>query len=403
MSSVADSKVSSGVAGAEDHAERRIRLCVVVTVDITLLNLCRGRFEYLTQHGFDITAVCAPTEHADTIRQRGVNLLTAPLTRAITPFRDMSAIWALYRIFRTGNFDIVEVSTPKAALVGSLAARLAGVPRILHLLRGLTYEEQSGLQRMLIKASQTIPCRIATEVISISKSMMNQAIDDGVCHPDRIRVLGLGSSNGVDLDNFRRRTPSERAALRNSLNIPDQAIVVGFVGRMTGDKGITELARAFEQVAESRPDLHMLLVGEYEARDRPSPSVMEFLENHDRVRHVGWQQDTVPYFDIMSFLVLPTYREGFGTVLLEAAAMNLAVITTEIVGCRDAVEPDQTALTVPARDVDALAQAIDRLAHDEELRTQLGTNGRLRVERHFAQEKVWQVQEEALRSLIGNR
>jgi len=379
-------------------AEPRLRLCVIVTVDITLLNLCRGRFEYLTAHGFDITAVCAPTPHADELSRRGIRLVTAPLLRSITPLRDLVAVWRLYRFLRRERFDIVEVSTPKAALVGSVAARLARVPCLIHLLRGLVYEHAGRLQRVLLRVSQTIPCRLADEVFSISHGMMEQAIEDGVCAPDKIRVLGRGSSNGIDLQRFAPPSSDGRRSVRSRHGIPEGAVVAGFVGRMTRDKGIGELVRAFLEIGERRPDLHLLLVGTYETRDRPSSEVLDGVASHDRIHHVGWQPSTPPFLGAMDLLILPTYREGFGTVLLEAAAVGLPVITSDIVGCRDAVEADETALLVPPCDTAALVSAWERLLDDETLRQRLGTAGRRRVQEHFQQTEVWSRQAEALYS-----
>ncbi len=382
---------------------RRIRLCVVVTIDLTLLNLCRGRFEYFIDRGFDVSVVCAPTCRTVEIENRGVRLHTVPLSRAITPLRDLGAIWRLFRLFRRERFDIVEYSTPKAALVGSIAATLARVPRTLHLLRGLAYEGQRGLRRMLLKISQTVPCRLADEVISISRSMMKKAVQDGVCRQDKIRVLGSGSSNGVDLRAFTPPIERERQHAREALGLPPSATVAGFVGRITLDKGIRELVGAFKLMAAGKPDLHLVLVGDYEHRDRPPEDIVEFIASHSRVRHVGWQQETVPYYSAMDFLVLPTHREGFGTVLLEAAAMGIPTITTDIPGCRDAVDSDKTALLVPSRDTAALANAMARMVDDPALRARLGSNGRRRAEALFAQEHVWRLQEEALRRLLEVR
>lgn len=377
---------------------RRLRLCVIVTVDITLLNLCRGRFEYLTAHGFDITAVCAPTPHAAELERRGIRLVTAPLTRSITPLRDLVALWRLYRFLRRERFDIVEVSTPKAALVGSMAARLAHVPCLIHFLRGLVYEHGGRVHQSLLKASQTIPCILAHEVISVSQSTADQAVRDRVCAARKIRVLGHGSSNGVDLDRFKPATPDERRRVREAHGIPADAVVAGFVGRMTRDKGIHELVGAFQVVAGRRSDVHLLIVGKYEDRDRPSKEVVDLIASHERIHHVGWQESTAAFLGAMDMLVLPTYREGFGTVLLEAAAMGLPIVVSDIVGCRDAVQATRTALLVPPRDTKALVRVWARLAGDEALRARLGAAGRRYVESYFAQEKVWAMQAEALRA-----
>ena len=378
-----------------------VRMCVIVTVDITLLNLCRGRFEYLSSRGFEITVICAPTQHAAELERRGVHVFTAPLHRAITPLCDLRAIWRVYRFLRRERFDIVEVSTPKGALIGSIAASLARVPSVVHLLRGLVYEGQSGARRRLLRLSQALPCMLAGEVISVSYSLAEQAVADGLCPRSKIRVLGQGSSNGVDVIRFAPVDSGERLRVRESFGIPASAVVAGFVGRMTKDKGIVELVHAFTDVAARETNLYLLLVGDYETRDRPESDVVEAIAGHVRIRHVGWQEDTARFYKVMDFLVLPTYREGFPTVLLEAAATALPTVSTDVVGCRDAVVAEETALLVPARDAKALATAIDRMATDKPLRERLGAAGRQRVETFFDQRTVWSLQEAALRRLLS--
>lgn len=380
-----------------------IRLCVVVTVDITLLNLCRGRLEYFAAHGFDVTAVCAPTPRAAEIRSRGVRLFTLPLHRTISPWSDVQAVWKLARLLRKERVDIVEASTPKGALIGVLAARLAGVPCIIHLLRGLAYQGQSGHARPLLRRAQWVACRLSHQTISISPSLMQQAIVDRLCRPDRICVLGEGSSNGVDLARFGLADPDRKRAVREDLGIAVSGIVAGFVGRMTRDKGLVELIRAFEEIAPVCPDLHLLLVGDYEHRDRPPDGILETIASHDRIHHAGWREETAPLYAAMDYIVLPTHREGFGTVLLEAAASGLAGITTDIVGARDAVEPGRTALIVKPGDSKALAVAMKHLAADSALRSRMGESARRRVEQHFDQEIVWSRQEAAFRSLLSAR
>lgn len=380
-----------------------VRMCVIVTVDITLLNLCRGRFEYLTSRGFDITVVCAPTTNADRIRACGVRLVTFPLTRSITPWTDLRTIISLWRFLRRESFDLVEVSTPKASLVGAIAARAASVPCVVQMLRGLAYQPQHGPKHRILKWAHTIPCRLSHEVIAISESLKELAVQEHVCPQNKIRVLGHGSSNGIDLDRFRPCSREERDRMRRSMSIPAGAVVVGFVGRITFDKGIEELVRAFLKLGSKHPELHFLLVGACEDRDRPSEDVLELIKHHERVRHVGWTLDTAPYYAAMDLLVLPSHREGFGGVLLEAAASGLPTIATDIPGCRDAVVEGVTGLFAKRQDVESLVNAIEILISDPELRTRMGSAGRTDAERRFAQEKVWALQEEALRLMAALR
>lgn len=396
-----DPRHPQSIGAAAGSAGERIRMCVIVTVDLTIQNLCRGRLEYLMDRGFDVTVVCAPTSMAADIEARGLRLHTAPLARAITPARDLKALWNLYRFLRRERFDLIEVSTPKAALIGSLAARLTGASCVVHLLRGLVYQQQGRFSAWLARLAQTVACRLSHRVISISASMLEQARRDGVCPGDRGVVLGYGSSNGVDLERFSPRTRADRQKVRRRYGIPDNAMVTGFVGRMTGDKGIVELVDAFTTLSDALPNLYLFLVGDYEERDRPPRRVVETVARHQRIKSVGWQWDTPPLFGAMDFFVLPTYREGFGTVLLEAAAMQLPLITTKATGWWDASKGNETALLVPIRDTAKLKQAMATLAADAELRSRMGAAGRRRVERFYDCRTVWSLQEQEFRRILG--
>jgi glycosyltransferase involved in cell wall biosynthesis len=304
------------------------------------------------------------------------------------------ALWKLFRFLRRERFDLIEVSTPKGALIGSLAAKLAGTPCVVHLLRGLAYQGRGGLRARLLRFAHAVPCRFSKRVVSISETTLERACNDGICPRDKIVVLGHGSSNGVDLERF---SPPSRTS---RLNIPEEAIVAGFVGRLTRDKGIDELVEAFSALGESRPDLYLLLVGDYEEGDRPPRRIIETVDRHPRIRSVGWKQDTPRFFAAMDFFVLPTHREGFGTVLLEAAAMGLPVVTTGAAGWWDVIDKDKDAMCLPIGDAAELEAAMATLADDAASRNRMGTTGRRKVEQSYSCSTVWSLQEREFRRLL---
>lgn len=386
--------------GRPAAALRRIRLCIVVTVDITIQHLCRGRLEYLASRGFDITVVCAPTPLATEIEARGVRLFTAPLRRAITPLTDLRCLIRLWRFFRRERFDVIEVSTPKAALLGAIAARLAGARCVVHMLRGLVYQGQGPVQRLLLRWSLTIPCRLAHHVLSVSHSMREQAARDGLCSLDRMAVLGEGSSNGVDLGAFSPRLREKGLEIRRLYGIPADAVVIGFIGRMTRDKGLVELVEAFRGLGDGTSGPYLLIVGAYEARDRPPGGTVDAIASDPRIKHVGWQDDTTLFLAAMDVLSLPSHREGFNNVLLHAGACGIPVVTTDVVGCRDAMRDGVTGLAVAVGDPAALGAALRRLVEDGGLRERMGAEGRRWVERSFAQERIWSMQESAFRGML---
>jgi glycosyltransferase involved in cell wall biosynthesis len=230
-------------------------------------------------------------------------------------------------------------------------------------------------------------------VLCVSHSIRQIAVEEGLCPAEKIKVLASGSGQGVDADN--RFNPTrwderEKRELRSRLAIPEEALVVGFVGRIVRDKGITELAEAWRRLREDYPQAHLLLVGDYEEQDPVPDDVRKMLDNDPRVHITGWLTEAAPYYSIMHLLVLPSYREGFPNTPLEAAAMELPVVATDIPGCRDAVENGRTALLVSPRDARALEDAIRRYLDAPLLRQQHGKAGRERVLRLFRQEILWQ-------------
>jgi len=377
----------------------RIRLCVIATIGKSIQILYAGRLEFFMANGFEVTVVCASSELDDAIRARGVRLFTVPFTRAITPLQDLRALVRLYRFLRREHFDLVEVSTPKAALLGSVAARLARSRPIVHVLHGLAYQGKRGLLGWILRASTRIPCTLSDVTLSVSPSVRDEACKDGIAAPARICVLAEGSANGVDLERFSLQRRALGAEVRRKHGIASDAAVIGFVGRITRDKGIEELAAAFRALSTEFPKAVLLLVGDYEDRDRPADSTIDLLSTIASVRHVGWQADVVPFMAAMDVLVLPTYREGLGNVLLEAAAMGIPTVTTDATGARDAVVNGVTGLTARVGDAVGLREAVARLLRDAALREAMGRAGRHWVSEHFDQRHVWQLQVEEYRRL----
>ncbi len=393
-------EASSSKPASQFQPPRKVRLCVMATIGKSIQILYSGRLEYYLANGFEITVVCAPSELDEAIRARGVHLKTFPLTRAITPWTDLRALVQLYHFLRGERFDLVEVSTPKAALLGSIAAWLARSGRVVHLLHGLAYEGKTGVQGAMLRAATWVPCRLADFTLAVSNSVRDQVSKDGLGEPERIRVLGPGTVNGIDFVRFAPEKRAAGSATREKYRIAPDAMVFGFAGRMTRDKGLEELTKAFKVVSEEFPHAVLLIVGDYEERDRPSDETILFVSKHSSVRHVGWQTDVVPFMAAMNIFVLPTYREGFATVLIEAAAMGIPAVTTNATGARDAVIDGITGLQVPIGDVAALRDALARLARDPSLREAMGRAGREWVCKNFRQKDVWQRQVEEYRALV---
>jgi lipopolysaccharide/colanic/teichoic acid biosynthesis glycosyltransferase/glycosyltransferase involved in cell wall biosynthesis len=345
-------------------------------------DLLRGQPAFMRARGVEIRIAAgkSPLMEAFGRRERVVTY-NIPMTRAITPLRDLAALWRLWRLMKDIRPDVVHNHTPKACLLGALAGRLAGIP-VAHHVHGLPHLARRGLEGWLLRQSERVACRLAHRVLCVSPSIRRVLVEDGFCNHAKVRVPNAGSGTGIDAEGqFHpdRLAPGARAATRARYGIPDGALVVGFCGRVVRDKGIVELAAAWAELRESHPNLHLLIAGPPEQGDRVPPETFAALGRDARVTLAGAVEEMPALYAAMDILALPTYREGFGNVLAEANAMRLPVVATRIPGCVDAVADGRTAILVAPRDARALARAINTYARDPQLRKLHGRNGRERV------------------------
>ena len=300
---------------------------------------------------------------------------------------------------------ITNVGTTKAGLLGGLAARWAGVPCRVYTLRGLRFETTTGIKRAVMKFLEKVACDSAHLVICVSESVRQRAVEQGMVQPGRAVVLEHGSSNGVDAARF---APSEERhkqaqALRGQLGIPHDAPVIGFVGRLNRDKGIPELVRAFARLRISHPGLRLLLLGDFESIEPLPYDTRGILDTDDHILRLGHVADTAPYYQVMDVVCLPSHREGFPNVVLEAQAAGRPVVATAVTGCSDAIEHGVTGLLVPPDDINALTDALERMLTDPPRAQRLGQAGRERVLRDFQPETIWSALAEQYRVLLKER
>jgi glycosyltransferase involved in cell wall biosynthesis len=281
--------------------------------------------------------------------------------------------------------DLTEFSTPKAGLLGSVASLMAGVPGRVYMLRGLKLEACKGLKRRILLAAEKAAAWCSQIVLCNSESMRNEALALGIASASKLKVLGDGSSNGVDLTRF---TPGP-SDVRERLGIAAGAAVVGFVGRLTEDKGVPELVEAFDAILRRVPEAHLLLVGWFDAaEDALDEGVRKRIENHPRIHCTGYAADTAPYYRAMDLMVLPTWREGFPNAVLEAAATGIPVVTTLCTGSRDSVVPEVTGLLIPPGYPEAISEAVLKLLMNPERRLRMGVAARRWVLEHYTNERV---------------
>ena len=366
------------------------RLVHVTTVPITLRFL-RHQITALQESGWDVHCISSPGPLLESFgEQQGVPVYGVPMARSITPFKDLAALMRLWLTIHRLKPDVVHSHTPKGGLLGTLAAFLSRVPNRMYHLRGLPMITASGFKRRLLQASERTTCALAHQVIGVGPSIRRAALAEGLCSSEKIKVLARGSGQGVDLSGRFNAENAKRsgARLRRELEIPSDALVIGFVGRLVGDKGIGELARAWQSLRAQFENAYLLLVGPEENRDAVPESVLGPLRSDERVRLTGYVDSMNGYYAAMDIVAFPSYREGFPNVPLEAAAMGLPIVVSNIPGCLEAVIADETALVVPARDADALREALARYLTHGPLRSRHGEAGRRFVAENFSEDMI---------------
>lgn len=366
-------------------------MLVATTTPETAWAHLRGQLKFLRESGFDVVLMTSPEPVLDAVVQReGCRVRPVVMSRSITPLRDIRSVFAAVGVYRSERPEVSIVGTPKAGLVAGIAALLTRTRLRLYLLRGLRLETETGLTRALLWSMERVAILCAHEVIAVSPSLLDRACELRLLPAGRGVVLGDGASNGVDLSRFDAPGLDSAAAdLRFELGIPADAFLLGFVGRLTGDKGIAELVAAFTRLSRESDSVWLMIVGNDEVSDDMA-GMKEQLTATGRVRFTGWLPEPQVALTALDVLVLPTYREGFPVVALEAAAARRAVVTTTATGAVDSVDPGVTGLLVPPRDASALHDAIESLVADPARAEAMGRAGRARVEERFTNQRVWQ-------------
>ena len=361
----------------------------MIVVGVTHPQTClvlAGRLRSLREMGFRVILVSSPGLLLDTTATaEGVNAVAIPIQRRIDPLADLVSLLQLCRLLRRLKPDMVEFSTPKAGLLGCVAAALCGVRCRVYLLRGLRLETTRGLKRRVLWLAERVTSACAHRVLCNSESLRERAIELGLAPARKLHLLGAGSSNGVDLQRFAPGPPF----LRTRLGLGAGDLVIGFVGRLTRDKGVPELIEAFDTISEVEPRARLLLVGWLDdSEDSLGPDLRARIERHAKIRFTGFVPDAAEYYRAMDLLVLPTWREGFPNVVLEAHASGIPVITTCSTGSRDSVVPERTGLLIPPGRPHSIVESVLRLLMDPELRRRMGVAARSWVLENYGSEKV---------------
>lgn len=345
------------------------------------------------QQYYDVTAICSGREHLAEIGEaEGVKVFPLELTRRITIGKDLKALIRLYRFLRKEKPLFVHTHTPKAGLIGMIAAYLAHVPYRMHTVAGLPLMEATGWKRKILLLTERVTYFCATHVYPNSKGLQQYIEEHNLCKKEKTGIIAQGSSNGIDTAFFSAAhfPDTKKEALRTNLGIKQTDFVYIFVGRIVKDKGIDELVSAFKKINREYPQTKLLLVGPFERElDPVSQETETEIQRNPSIILTGFQQDVRPYLAISDALVFPSYREGFPNVVMQAGAMGLPSIVTDINGCNEIVEEGKNGLIIPPKNSEALKHAMELLLNDIELRKKLQSNAREMITSRYEQQVVW--------------
>ncbi|QXP52438.1 MULTISPECIES: glycosyltransferase family 4 protein [Cellulophaga] len=341
----------------------------ITTVPQSLGGLLTGQLSFMSDY-YDVIGISSNEQVLKNVGiKEGINVIPLEMTRSITPFKDLKAIIDLYKILKKEKPFIVHSHTPKAGMVAMIASRFARVPNRLHTIAGLPLLEATGLKRVILNFVEKLTYGCATKIYPNSYGLKKIILEEKFTIDKKLKVIGNGSSNGIDTSIFDPKiyTEKQKKELKKSLHINDNDVIYTFVGRLVKDKGINELVAAFTQLEKEKDNVKLLLVGTYESELDPlSTDTLHFIENNKNIINVGWQNDVRPYFSISNFLTFPSYREGFPNVVLQASAMKLYSIVTDINGCNEIVIEGLNGTIIPTKNTEQLYTKMLNL-HDKNI------------------------------------
>ena len=373
----------------------KAKLIRITTVPLSLKVLLKGQHRFMSEH-FEVIGVSSPgKELAEVKNDEEVEVIAIDMSRKITPVKDIISLWNTYKFLKREKPQIVHTHTPKAGIVGMLAANLAGVPHRLHTVAGLPLMESAGVKRKILEVVERITYASANKVYPNSKGLYDYILKHNYTNKYKLKVLGNGSSNGIDTSFFSPDQVSEaqKELLKKELNIKNEDFVFVFVGRLVGDKGINELVKAFSMLNKTKNEerqFKLLLVGPLEQELDPLPEdILNEIKNNPDIINAGFQSDVRPYFAISHALAFPSYREGFPNVVMQAGAMGLPSIVSDINGCNEIIIDDENGVIVPVKNVEKLNEAMERMKSDTDYYKRLKMNARPMIESRYEQSEVW--------------
>lgn len=370
------------------------------TVATSLNTFCRGTLRDLSRL-YDVVAVSTPDHELQEIAQReGIHVIGVPMSRPIAPLRDLVSLWRLIRVFRRERPTMVHSITPKAGLLSMIAAWICRVPVRLHTFTGLVFPTATGLKKRILILTDRITCACATHIVPEGEGVKADLINYNITRKP-LQVLGYGNIRGIDLDHYRRSPEVMNQAL--TLRKPNLFTFV-FIGRVVRDKGIDELVEAFTLLHSEHPQTRLILVGRTEDNlDPVSPNTRRTIASHPAIEAVGNQSDVRPWLAASDALVFPSYREGFPNVVIEAGALDLPSIVTDINGSREIIVHGQNGIIVPPRNAQALLQAMTQFVQNPQATQAMALKARQMIASRFEKSFVQKCLFDYYKQILGEK
>lgn len=372
---------------------------------MALRYLLPGQMHFMSSNGFDVLMISADgKELPEVIASEQCRHIVVPMTRKITPFTDLKCLFTLISIFRKEKPDIVHTHTPKAGLLGMLAAKLCGVKVRIHTVAGLPLMVEAGFKYQLLKFIEKLTYAAASHVWPNSNSLMQVINKNNFCKASKLSIIAKGSTNGINVSRFSKENLDEKIIneIKVQLSYSEQHIYLLCIGRLVKDKGIIELVNVFTQLQKDNDNLKLVLVGEYEATLDPLPeATLQEIKSNSSIIHINWSNRVEYFMALANFFVFPSHREGFPNVLLQAGSMGLAIICSYITGNIDIVTNNETGLIFDSGSeqqmVKLLQYALLHPQHMQEMAKKLQQH----IRENFRQENIWENMLQAYKTLVN--
>lgn len=365
----------------------------VVNISFVIPFFLGKQLNYFSSKGYKEYVVCSPSEELKLFSERySFESYPVKILRKFSIANDIKSVIRIYHLIKEKNIDIVNGHTPKGALLAMTAAFLAKVPKRIYFRHGLVYETSKGFKRWFLLNIDRVTSALSTNIVCVSPSVAIRSVEDNLNNEKKQKVLHHGTCNGIDFNHYDKSCvdTEQLTQLKRRIGVLEKDFVIGYAGRMVRDKGLIELVDAFQLIKKTIPNAKLLLIGMLEERDALPENTVRLMKEDDNIIMTGYvdHEDMPLYYAIMCVFVLPSYREGFPTSILEASSMQLPVVTANVTGCKDAIIEGKTGVFVHHQPED-IAYTLIRHYERPDLRKEMGQMGRIFVEDNFNPQVIW--------------